>query len=135
MTYTRRNFQRRSAERILDRHESLINYANHLRTTAALPPPRREDAQSQVPFPFVRATSSTQSSARARLAAPNFTSFQSRPRFFPLASETTRLARGLFIKTFELTLALDAFVLYLLDVHILVLYIVSLPFLPPKSRH
>lgn len=77
----------------------------------SFPPFRREDAQSQVPFPFVRATSSTVFRRRAVLVWPRPIS-RVLPPFFPLASETTRLARGLFIKTFGLTRFIDAFVLY-----------------------
>lgn len=55
------------------------------------------------------------------------------PPFFPLASETTRLARGLFIKTFGLTRFIDAFVLYFrgrdIYIHILVnIYYLFSPF-------
>lgn len=107
MTYTRCNFQRRSVERTLDRHESLINYANHLRTTAALPSfPLSFAARTRNPkFPFpLYARHPPYHSLPPVLVWPRPISRPSNPPcFFPLASETTRLARGLFIKTFELT--------------------------------
>lgn len=127
-----------SLQRILDRHESLINYANHLRTTAALPSflppfsPRGRAIPSSLSLCTRDILRATVFRRRAVLVWPRPIS-RVLPPFFPLASETTRLARGLFIKTFGLTRFIDAFVLYFrgrdIYIHILVnIYYLFSPF-------
>lgn len=53
MTYTRRNFQLESVERTPHQHQSLINYANDLRTAAVLPSPCVTRTRNpEFPFPL-----------------------------------------------------------------------------------
>lgn len=85
-------FQQRSVERVLDQHESLINYANDLRRYRYPRNPFcRGDAQSGEPFPFVPTT-------RVKHTPQ---SLSARPGCFQLRRTASRFASFRFLRSFS----------------------------------